>query len=478
MRRLLALLGIVRIQIGPRMFNRCLSLLSLLALSVLVACGPKASQEALTGYWRVDKQHLEDLLKESPEDSNEAKFAKMFLKMASGGFAVEFKATESREIRFGEAGNYQSFEIRSIEKNQMTLTSGKRETKIAFKSADQIEVSFSGFPQSIVYVRMNDAEIGELEKRMELAENGPEASADPEQRFMWLINAPEDKALPYLEEHPDLITIQNDRGQSLLHYLVRSNKNEMAKVIIEMGASLTLMDQDGATPFHLSLKQREKFDPEFSKLLYVEAINLEQPNKMKRTALEEALKREQSDVITFLFELGADPEAGKAPGEKTPLLFAIEKSKLEVAKLLIKSGADINRTMAPHDSSALHLAARYASLETIQFLLDAGMDVNVQNKLKAPPIGQICFRQDEQIEAVKLLVAAGADINAKLPGNNNLIRYAINRQQLEFAQELVDAGADFDASSTYGKSAYEMAQEAELSELVAQMDARRATASE
>src|SRR5690606_20276879 len=124
------------------------------------------------------------------------------------------------------------------------------------------------------------------------------------------------------------------------------------------------------------------------------------------------------------------------------------------------------------EQSALHVAARYGSLETITFLLDQGMAANIPDKNKAAPITEIRFRNKDRIEAVELLVKAGADINAQ-SNHSTLLSDAIDRQKDDFAKQLIAAGADFDAKIGHRNSPYEMAKAAGRADLIAAMDAKR-----
>jgi ankyrin repeat protein len=73
---------------------------------------------------------------------------------------------------------------------------------------------------------------------------------------------------------------------------------------------------------------------------------------------------------------------------------------------------------------------------------------------------------------LKLLIDAGADINQRLPGGSTLLSSAIKRKEIDFAKALIEAGADYTLTISFGKSAYDLAKEAGLDELVALMDAQ------
>ena len=101
------------------------------------------------------------------------------------------------------------------------------------------------------------------------------------------------------------------------------------------------------------------------------------------------------------------------------------------------------------------------------------MDPNAGNANDWKPISNINYRDAEKIEAVKLLVAAGADINQLGAGNATLLSGAIRSKDTAFAKELIEAGADFEMKTSFGDTHYEKAQKADLTELVEFMDQKR-----
>lgn len=446
---------------------------ALLALSLLSGCAPKATKDSLVGTWSLDAQSLETMIEQSDPSADEAniKMAQMFIKIATRGLALEFTETEMRQIQSYERGESRPYTVESVEGNQISINIAGQSFTYTILS-DGMEFTPPGSELRIKFNRLNDAELQKLNEQIEMAKDGPSPEEPAEQRFMWLLNAPEDRVVAYMVKYPDIVEVKDEKGRTLLHRIASFKKLDLAKLAIEHGAQLTAADQDSETPFHVSLGF--DFDPELSKRLFTPGIDIEQKDRFRRTLLEKVLRKEDIEKATFLIELGADVEAGKEPGEKTPFLLAIEKSQLRAAKFLLDNGADIHRTVFSSEHNALDVATRYGSLETIQFLLDAGLSPKPVENKKSPTIGELRFRQDQQAEALKLLIDAGADINQLLPGSSTLLSSAIKRENIDFAKALIGADADYTMKISFRKSAYELAQEQGLDELVALMDAQAA----
>jgi ankyrin repeat protein len=67
------------------------------------------------------------------------------------------------------------------------------------------------------------------------------------------------------------------------------------------------------------------------------------------------------------------------------------------------------------------------------------------DRLGPPPFREPSNRQP--IDALKVLLSAGADANAKAPDGATLVHQAVTARQVEIIRELVKAGAKLDATN-------------------------------
>ena len=81
-------------------------------------------------------------------------------------------------------------------------------------------------------------------------------------------------------------------------------------------------------------------------------------------------------------------------------------------------------------------------LELVRLLVEAGADVNATGGSSGHPmLHHAMFQDDNNVELVRLLVGTGADVNARNGNGISMLKVAISTGNLDIIQILVDAGA-------------------------------------
>lgn len=94
---------------------------------------------------------------------------------------------------------------------------------------------------------------------------------------------------------------------------------------------------------------------------------------------------------------------------KSALHKAVEKNNQEMVEYLLKNGADINLNIRANNT-ALHLAAWHGYASLVEYLIANNARMTT-NKKGMSPLHMASHRGHEEV--VKVLIDAGADINAK-----------------------------------------------------------------
>ena len=163
-------------------------------------------------------------------------------------------------------------------------------------------------------------------------------------------------------------------------------------------------------------------------------------------ALAQAIRTGDAVQLQQLLK-GQPPPAGKDAAGQDLLTFAIAtifdaKHNPECVRVLLEAGADARALNAAENPVRLMLFYNNPeSAETLRLLLAHGADPN------AFPL-----REGDNLEVVRMLVEAGANMNAKDEGGMTPLLHFISTRKWDIAQYLVEKGADLSAQTEHGLS--------------------------
>jgi len=198
------------------------------------------------------------------------------------------------------------------------------------------------------------------------------------------------------------------------------------------------------------------------------------------TALHWAVDRDDLEMVDALIRAGATVTARTREGV-LPLQLAAINGSAPIIDRLLKAGADVNAPLTPAGDTAVMMAARTGATSALRVLAEAGANVNAKESWGGTT-ALMWAVSEGHTDAAKLLVAAGADVNARsnyvaaangrgfegrtpvagradpkseefASGWLTPLMLAAREGEPELARVLVDAGADVNAVAGDGKTA-------------------------
>jgi ankyrin repeat protein len=260
-------------------------------------------------------------------------------------------------------------------------------------------------------------------------------------------------------------------GLTPLLYAARENCKGCIDVLLEHGANIDLPDPDGVAPLTIAMMNANW---DVAKQLILAGADVNQwdiygqaplhvaievayvgGRSAARTAADDAPNEtEGEDVVRLLVDRGADPNqqmffrAPRSPGSvssgsrgTTPFHRACASADVDLIKLLLAHGADIKLHQADDETPMmLALGARRSEdqvIEAVRVLHAAGAEVNVIAKtfyLQRSRGGTALHVATKRgfKKAMKELVSYGADVNLKDPDGLTALDYAMSRGWLPF----------------------------------------------
>jgi ankyrin repeat protein len=299
---------------------------------------------------------------------------------------------------------------------------------------------------------LSDEEIGILrawidqgaEFRIEIQEEAPAKPVDP--KLAALISAVRsgdtNVARKLIAANPDLVNAHDLAGATPLHHAAGFGNLATMKMLLQHGADANAGNKRQSTPLFWAISDEGKV-----RLLLEHGANVSAKTVDGRSPIYQAASLPNAlPVLRLLLEKGADANARTLTG-MTPLIAAV-RNNLEAARLLLARGAEVNAKNAAgftalmsaagtgrpeavrmllekgadpnartkRSESALAEAATAGNEETVKLLLDRGAEVNVQDIRGYSPLLYAAGSDSMPAGAVKLLLAKGADRNAKGDG--------------------------------------------------------------
>ncbi|HLJ51507.1 MAG TPA: ankyrin repeat domain-containing protein [Bryobacteraceae bacterium] len=254
------------------------------------------------------------------------------------------------------------------------------------------------------------------------------------------------------------------------------------RLLIEAGADVNAENAFDATALMWAVNDINKV-----RLLLGKGADVNAKSKLGRTALHMAsADGSGTGVVRLLLEKGAVANARDAQ-QSTPL---IEAANSETAKLLIDKGADVNAKTVDGTTPLMNAVGgpgTYGDVSWIKMLLDKGADVNAASKapssitVKNGPIDlgamtplMLAVAFDSR-EAVKVLLDAGANVNAKDMRGMTPVMLAIasDHNDPEVVKLLVSHGANLKVKSKVGEDAQTWAQKFDRADTVVPVSERK-----
>jgi cytohesin len=268
---------------------------------------------------------------------------------------------------------------------------------------------------------------GNLDKVRQLLERGTEVDTRDDLGWtasFWALSAGHKDVFQYLLSKGADVTARTNGGRTLLHQASKAGFTDIFNQLIAKGADVNLKDKDGETP------------------------------------LQHAASEGHKEVVKLLVAKGADINVAAKNG-RHPLGDAALAGHEDVVKLLIASGADVNLNAKVYPSSeqyrgtALHAAASGGHSKILGLLIAKGADVNINSTYGTPlhlaNRGRSKRKVEDCAQIVEKLLAKGADVNARASRHGRTpLHNAARWGHYKAAKLLITAGADVNAKDKEG----------------------------
>jgi ankyrin repeat protein len=362
---------------------------------------------------------------------------------------------------------------------------------------------------SAVWLAAENGDASMLERLLDAGADGNRTMPGGETVLMTAARAGEPAAVRVLLAHgADPNAREELRGQTALMWAAAKNQAAVVHALAELGADVNARTDNpppgtgrtfaslpatGFTPFLFAVRSGHL---ETAQVLLDAGADVNDTVSDGQSALVIAAANANWQMAAYLLDRGADPNHAGAGwnalhqtvrtrrmnvGFGTPAPFASGTlDSIDLIRKLLASGVDLNTRMTRNGmrdgqrnrfnrlgATAFMLASKVTDMDAMRLLLEAGADPLVPSADGTTPLmvaaglalwnpgedgGSLPGQEDEVLEAVRMLVEAGNDVNAANYRGETALHGVAFRGANDVVDYLVAHGADLDARTVDGWS--------------------------
>ena len=265
-------------------------------------------------------------------------------------------------------------------------------------------------------------------------------------------------------DHGADVNAINKYNKTALLIACMDGKIDAINVLLEAGADTNITETDGHTCLHKAVNAN--CDEQTVQAIIDHGADVNAINKDNETALLIACMNGQNDAINVLLKAGADTNITETDGHTCLHIAVNANCGKRAVQAIIDHGADVN-AINKDNETALLIACMDGKIDAINVLLEAGADTNITE-----PDGYTCLHKAVNANcdkrAVQALIDHGADVNAINKDNETALLIACMHGKIDAINVLLEAGADTNITETYGHTCLHKAVNANCDEQTVQ----------
>jgi uncharacterized protein len=247
----------------------------------------------------------------------------------------------------------------------------------------------------------------------------------------------------FLKEGHDPNT-QDRFGNTLLHKALDKENLEMIKLLLFHGSNPDIKNDRGDSVLHQGVRYS---NTNSLRILIPASKDVNALNKNGFSCLHIAVVAQNQDMVNLLLESKLDPNLLDRT-KNAPLHMAIAKRNPEILESLLKNGADPNLHNAKGETP-LSLVVQMDEKILFKKLLENGANPNQRDGLlKFPPLYHAINRGN--LEFAEALIDKGAEVNVQLPYKDSLLIRATEKSDLKAVEFLLKKGASIEPFNDFG----------------------------
>ena len=247
-------------------------------------------------------------------------------------------------------------------------------------------------------------------------------------------------------------------GDRRLIDAIKAGQTDSVRALLKQRIDVNAAEGDGSTPLHWAVHRDNAVVVD---LLLRAGARPNAANDLGVTPLYLACTNRNANLIRRLLGAGANPNASLVRGE-TVLMECARAGTADGIKALVAKGADVNAKESTHGQTALMWGASQGHASVVEALVELGADLKARSRVytqyvknadrtaNREPVSTVerggsspllfAVRAGD-VQSVRLLLAAGADVNDSLPDGMTALTLAAQSGYGDIGALLLEKGA-------------------------------------
>jgi uncharacterized protein len=238
-------------------------------------------------------------------------------------------------------------------------------------------------------------------------------------------------------------------GATALHWVVRADDLDTADALLRAGARPSIKNALGITPAYIAAENGNAL---MLRRLLDAGADVATTDASGDTLLMAAVRAGNPDAVQLLLDRGAPVNAVEPLYQHTALMWAVRRNDAAIIKLLLAKGATIDARTRAGDKPAARPPGTGGGSHGVGIVRSGVPPQGEQLPATGGMTPLLFAARDGLLDAAKLLVEVGADVNATDPNGITPLVMAISNGQLPVAKFLIEQGADPQRGDWWGRT--------------------------
>ncbi len=244
------------------------------------------------------------------------------------------------------------------------------------------------------------------------------------------------------------VNVQGSDGATALLWVARADDLETAAALLKAGAKVGIPNALGITPVYAAAEQG---NAAMLRRLLDAGASVTTTDAGGDTLLMAAVRAGNPDAVQLLLDRGAPVNAAEPQYAHTALMWAVSRDDEAIMKLLIAKGATLDAATRVGPKPAARPPGTGGGSHGVGIVRSGVPPQGEQQPAPGGMTALLLASRDGHLDAAKLLVEVGADVDAADPNGMTPLLMALTNGQIDVAKLLLEQGADPKRADWWGR---------------------------